>query len=329
MQIMGYKSYAEFSARPNMASSVNVVMSILLELSSMVKPKADEDDEFFRPKDSSSEEEEEEGQEEVIQNMMMEDNKGHHWKKVPVYNRSISGDFLMAMVSSLYEAMGYFTFSREVRSEYPMLEEVENTESLCHVCCPWQPMFPSAQYFSLRSSIEIVLDPLSLDWDVFVPQLDRIVVKSDSGPMVDIQICRGENLEHRVKLQKTQLTSERKFYRAINYLFAAYRKQDPMAGEVFFPWPGALMDCYDATGLPLQIPEGEEPESPSEEPSENEIVSEPEDAGEVHDGSNTEDDGSKTEEEGTETEQGTETEEAPEDRWEGFMKDLFTVFIRM
>ncbi|XP_021725771.1 probable mitochondrial intermediate peptidase, mitochondrial [Chenopodium quinoa] len=42
-QIMGYKSYAEFAARPNMASSADVVMSFLLELSSMVKPKADEE----------------------------------------------------------------------------------------------------------------------------------------------------------------------------------------------------------------------------------------------------------------------------------------------
>lgn len=39
---MGYKSYAEFAACPNMASSADVVMSFLLELSSMVKPKADE-----------------------------------------------------------------------------------------------------------------------------------------------------------------------------------------------------------------------------------------------------------------------------------------------
>lgn len=48
-QIMGYKSYAEFAARPNMASSADVVMSFLLELSSMVKPKADE--EFKRLRD--------------------------------------------------------------------------------------------------------------------------------------------------------------------------------------------------------------------------------------------------------------------------------------
>ncbi|XP_021842214.2 mitochondrial intermediate peptidase, mitochondrial isoform X2 [Spinacia oleracea] len=48
-QIMGYKSYAEFSASPNMASSVDVVMSFLHELSSMVKPKADE--EFVKLRD--------------------------------------------------------------------------------------------------------------------------------------------------------------------------------------------------------------------------------------------------------------------------------------
>ncbi|XP_010672007.2 mitochondrial intermediate peptidase, mitochondrial isoform X2 [Beta vulgaris subsp. vulgaris] len=47
-QIMGYKSYAEFAACPNMASSADVVMSFLLELSSMVKPKADEEYERLR-----------------------------------------------------------------------------------------------------------------------------------------------------------------------------------------------------------------------------------------------------------------------------------------
>ncbi|CAO2839022.1 unnamed protein product [Amaranthus hypochondriacus] len=47
-QIMGYKSYAEFATRPNMASSADVVMSFLLELSSMVRPKADEEFERLR-----------------------------------------------------------------------------------------------------------------------------------------------------------------------------------------------------------------------------------------------------------------------------------------
>lgn len=41
MQIMGNKSYAEFSVHPNMASSPEVVMSFLLEMSEMVRPKAD------------------------------------------------------------------------------------------------------------------------------------------------------------------------------------------------------------------------------------------------------------------------------------------------
>ncbi|RVW35288.1 Mitochondrial intermediate peptidase, mitochondrial [Vitis vinifera] len=43
MQIMGYKSYAEFAVRPNMASSPEVVMSFLFEMSKMIRPKADEE----------------------------------------------------------------------------------------------------------------------------------------------------------------------------------------------------------------------------------------------------------------------------------------------
>ncbi|KAF5959869.1 hypothetical protein HYC85_001078 [Camellia sinensis] len=43
MQIMGYKSYAEFAVQPNMASSPEVVMSFLLEMSEMVRPKADKE----------------------------------------------------------------------------------------------------------------------------------------------------------------------------------------------------------------------------------------------------------------------------------------------
>lgn len=42
-QIMGYKSYAEFAVRPNMASSPEVVMSFLFEMSKMIRPKADEE----------------------------------------------------------------------------------------------------------------------------------------------------------------------------------------------------------------------------------------------------------------------------------------------
>ncbi|XP_008234377.1 PREDICTED: probable mitochondrial intermediate peptidase, mitochondrial isoform X1 [Prunus mume] len=42
-QIMGYRSYAEFTVKPNMASSPEVVMSFLLEMSKMVKPSADEE----------------------------------------------------------------------------------------------------------------------------------------------------------------------------------------------------------------------------------------------------------------------------------------------
>ncbi|XP_042511651.1 mitochondrial intermediate peptidase, mitochondrial [Macadamia integrifolia] len=42
-QIMGYKSYAEFAVHPNMASSPVVAMSFLLDLSKIVRPKADEE----------------------------------------------------------------------------------------------------------------------------------------------------------------------------------------------------------------------------------------------------------------------------------------------
>ncbi|KAL6956412.1 mitochondrial intermediate peptidase [Sarracenia purpurea var. burkii] len=40
-QIMGCKSYAEFAVNPNMASSPDVVMSFLLEMSEMVRPNAE------------------------------------------------------------------------------------------------------------------------------------------------------------------------------------------------------------------------------------------------------------------------------------------------
>lgn len=42
MKIMGCKSYAEFVMQLNMASSPEVVVSFLLEMSNMVKEKADE-----------------------------------------------------------------------------------------------------------------------------------------------------------------------------------------------------------------------------------------------------------------------------------------------
>ncbi|KAF3964920.1 hypothetical protein CMV_010846 [Castanea mollissima] len=42
-QIMGYRSYAEFSMKPNMASSPAVVMSFLHEIGKMVRPRADEE----------------------------------------------------------------------------------------------------------------------------------------------------------------------------------------------------------------------------------------------------------------------------------------------
>ena len=39
---MGCRSYAEFAVKPNMASSPSVVMSFLLEMSNLVRTKADE-----------------------------------------------------------------------------------------------------------------------------------------------------------------------------------------------------------------------------------------------------------------------------------------------
>ncbi|XP_044468095.1 mitochondrial intermediate peptidase, mitochondrial isoform X2 [Mangifera indica] len=42
-QMMGYRSYADFMVKPNMASSPEVVMSFLLEMNKMIKPKADEE----------------------------------------------------------------------------------------------------------------------------------------------------------------------------------------------------------------------------------------------------------------------------------------------
>lgn len=39
---MGYRSYAEFTVRPNMSSSPEVVMCFLKELGTMVRPSADE-----------------------------------------------------------------------------------------------------------------------------------------------------------------------------------------------------------------------------------------------------------------------------------------------
>lgn len=42
MQIMGYKSYAEFSVHPNMAASPEVVMPFLNDLSMMIGPKAEQ-----------------------------------------------------------------------------------------------------------------------------------------------------------------------------------------------------------------------------------------------------------------------------------------------
>ncbi|KAK3220971.1 hypothetical protein Dsin_014941 [Dipteronia sinensis] len=40
---MGCRSYSDFMVKPNMASSPDVVMSFLLEMSKMIKPKADEE----------------------------------------------------------------------------------------------------------------------------------------------------------------------------------------------------------------------------------------------------------------------------------------------
>lgn len=42
MQIMGCRSYAEFSLKSSIASSPEVVMSFLREMSKMVRPSADE-----------------------------------------------------------------------------------------------------------------------------------------------------------------------------------------------------------------------------------------------------------------------------------------------
>ncbi|XP_057952770.1 mitochondrial intermediate peptidase, mitochondrial isoform X2 [Malania oleifera] len=42
-EILGYKSYAEFAVHPNMASSPEIVMSFLLEMSEVARPKADEE----------------------------------------------------------------------------------------------------------------------------------------------------------------------------------------------------------------------------------------------------------------------------------------------
>ncbi|XP_058113135.1 mitochondrial intermediate peptidase, mitochondrial-like isoform X2 [Magnolia sinica] len=42
-EIMGYKSYAQFAVHPNIASSRDVVMPFLLDLSKIVTHKADEE----------------------------------------------------------------------------------------------------------------------------------------------------------------------------------------------------------------------------------------------------------------------------------------------
>ncbi|KAF2311734.1 hypothetical protein GH714_026456 [Hevea brasiliensis] len=47
-QIMGYKSYAEFVVKQNLASSPEVVMSFLCEMSEMIRPKADQEFETIR-----------------------------------------------------------------------------------------------------------------------------------------------------------------------------------------------------------------------------------------------------------------------------------------
>lgn len=39
---MGYKSYSEFALKGNMASSPEVVLSFLHDMSKMVRPKAEE-----------------------------------------------------------------------------------------------------------------------------------------------------------------------------------------------------------------------------------------------------------------------------------------------
>ncbi|XP_020540649.1 mitochondrial intermediate peptidase, mitochondrial isoform X2 [Jatropha curcas] len=47
-QIMGYRSYAEFMVKPNLASSPEVVTSFLCEMSEMIRPKADKEFETIR-----------------------------------------------------------------------------------------------------------------------------------------------------------------------------------------------------------------------------------------------------------------------------------------
>ncbi|KAF3433125.1 hypothetical protein FNV43_RR24227 [Rhamnella rubrinervis] len=47
-QLMGHRHYAEFAVKPNMASSPKVVMSFLQEMSTMVRPSADEEFETIR-----------------------------------------------------------------------------------------------------------------------------------------------------------------------------------------------------------------------------------------------------------------------------------------
>lgn len=42
MQVLGYKTYSEFALKGNMASSPEVVLSFLHEMSKMVRPKAEE-----------------------------------------------------------------------------------------------------------------------------------------------------------------------------------------------------------------------------------------------------------------------------------------------
>lgn len=48
MQILGYRSFAEFAVTPNLASSPAVVMSFLQELSKVVRSSADEVLQFLR-----------------------------------------------------------------------------------------------------------------------------------------------------------------------------------------------------------------------------------------------------------------------------------------
>ena len=42
LQIVGYKSYAEYCMQLNLSSSPNAVFNFLLEMSEMVRPMADE-----------------------------------------------------------------------------------------------------------------------------------------------------------------------------------------------------------------------------------------------------------------------------------------------